>query len=144
MYEKLKSYLADDTVYTALLLIFVGALSYGLGYFAGAATGPAGAILAQPTVLLIASATPPTIVNSSTTAQPVPAVSVARPFTSSQTDGAPASLSGPYVASKSGTKYHLVTCSGAKRIKDENKVFFATKNDAEAAGYTAAANCPGI
>lgn len=51
---------------------------------------------------------------------------------------------GKYVASKSGTKYHLPTCSGAKRIKDENKVWFQSKEEAEAAGYEAAANCKGI
>lgn len=49
-----------------------------------------------------------------------------------------------YVASKNGTKYHLPWCSGAKRIKEENKVWFATKEEAEAAGYTPAANCKGI
>lgn len=49
-----------------------------------------------------------------------------------------------YVASKSGTKYHLPWCSGAKRIKEENKIWFATKEAAEAAGYTPAANCKGI
>ncbi|MBU4480337.1 hypothetical protein KKG48_02760, partial [Patescibacteria group bacterium] len=34
---------------------------------------------------------------------------------------------GKYVASKSGTKYHLPWCSGAQRIKEENKVWFDTK-----------------
>ena len=51
---------------------------------------------------------------------------------------------GGYVASKNGTKYHLPWCSGAKSIKDENKVWFNTKAEAEAAGYTPAANCKGI
>lgn len=49
-----------------------------------------------------------------------------------------------YVASKTGTKYHLPWCSGAQRIKEENKVWFATKAAAEAAGYEPAANCKGI
>lgn len=51
---------------------------------------------------------------------------------------------GKYVASKNGTKYHLPWCSGAQRIKDENKVWFDSKTAAEAAGYTPAGNCPGI
>lgn len=51
---------------------------------------------------------------------------------------------GKYVASKSGTKYHLPTCSGTKRIKEENKVWFETKEQAVAAGYGPAANCPGL
>ena len=52
--------------------------------------------------------------------------------------------SGSYVASKSGTKYYLPSCSGVSKIKEENKVWFATVAEAQASGYTAAANCPGI
>ena len=51
---------------------------------------------------------------------------------------------GKYVASKSGSKYHLPSCSGAKRIKEENKVWFDTKEQAAAAGYGPASNCPGL
>ncbi|MCF7815678.1 MAG: hypothetical protein K9M10_01390 [Candidatus Pacebacteria bacterium] len=51
---------------------------------------------------------------------------------------------GGYVASKSGTKYHLPWCGSAKQIKEENKVWFATKEEAEKAGYTPASNCKGI
>jgi hypothetical protein len=42
-----------------------------------------------------------------------------------------------YVASKNGTKYHLPWCSGAAHIKEENKVWFASKEEAAAAGYAA-------
>ncbi len=51
---------------------------------------------------------------------------------------------GQYVASKTGKSYHLPWCSGAKLIKEENKVWFTTKEEAEARGYTPAGNCPGI
>jgi hypothetical protein len=51
---------------------------------------------------------------------------------------------GAYVASKNGTKYYLLSCSGANRIKAENKVYFATKAEAEKSGLTPATNCPGI
>ena len=51
---------------------------------------------------------------------------------------------GEYVASKSGAKYHLPWCPGAKQIKEENKVWFTSKEEAEKAGYTPAANCKGI
>lgn len=51
---------------------------------------------------------------------------------------------GKYVASKSGTKYHLTTCSGARTISEANKIWFETKEDAEKAGYAPAANCKGI
>lgn len=49
-----------------------------------------------------------------------------------------------YVASKSGTKYHLPWCPGAKQIKNSNKIYFKTKEEAEKAGYGPASNCKGI
>lgn len=48
------------------------------------------------------------------------------------------------VASKNGTKYYLPSCSGADRIADANKVWFASPAAATAAGYSPAANCPGL
>jgi hypothetical protein len=78
------------------------------------------------------------------------AASTAKPSVSEPSVVAPAPaatpehLMGKYVGSKTGTKYYLPTCSGAKRIKDENKRWFVSKEDAEKDGYTAAANCPGL
>lgn len=51
---------------------------------------------------------------------------------------------GAYVASKTGTKYYLPWCGTAGRIKEENKVWFVTKAEAEAAGYEPAKNCKGL
>ena len=45
------------------------------------------------------------------------------------------------VVSKNGARYHYPYCSGAKQIKEENKIIFATVAAAEAAGYSLAANC---
>lgn len=48
------------------------------------------------------------------------------------------------VASKKGSVYHYIWCSGAKRIKEENKVYFNSKKEAETAGYRPAKNCEGL
>lgn len=56
----------------------------------------------------------------------------------------PTTNQGIYVASKSGTRYYLPTCSGVSRIKEENKIWFQTKEQAEARGLLPAANCPGL
>lgn len=62
-----------------------------------------------------------------------------------QTPPEPPILSGgQYVGSKKGSKYHLPWCAGAKAIKEENKIWFASKEEAEKAGYTPAGNCKGI
>lgn len=46
-----------------------------------------------------------------------------------------------FVASKSGTKYYPLDCGGAKRIKEENKIWFATSKEAEKFGYTLSLTC---
>ncbi len=51
---------------------------------------------------------------------------------------------GAVVASKNGSKYHLPSCPGAGQIKEENKVWFESSAAALAAGYSPAANCPGL
>lgn len=51
---------------------------------------------------------------------------------------------GKYVASKKGTKYHLPWCPGAKQIKEENKLWFDSTEEAEKAGYAKATNCKGL
>jgi len=56
----------------------------------------------------------------------------------------PVSAGGAFVASKTGEAYHFPWCSGVLRIKEENKVWFETREAAEAAGYRPAKNCKGL
>ncbi|MBI2610286.1 hypothetical protein HYW53_03945 [Candidatus Giovannonibacteria bacterium] len=49
-----------------------------------------------------------------------------------------------FVGSKNGDVFHLPSCPGAKRIKEENKIYFTSKENAEKAGYRPAENCEGI
>lgn len=45
------------------------------------------------------------------------------------------------VASKNGKNYYFSSCAGAKRIKEENKIFFKSEKEAENSGYKLAQNC---
>ena len=45
--------------------------------------------------------------------------------------------SGAWVASKSGKKYYPSDSAQGKKIKEENRVYFGTKEEAEAAGFSA-------
>ncbi len=45
------------------------------------------------------------------------------------------------VASKSGTRYYYVWCSGVSRISAKNKVYFNNEEEAEKKGYTKASGC---
>jgi len=61
---------------------------------------------------------------------------------------APSELATPtphtYVGSKSGSVYYLPSCKGVDGIKQENRVWFVSASEAEAAGYKPAANCAGM
>lgn len=46
-----------------------------------------------------------------------------------------------FLASKNGTKYYPVGCGAASRIKEENKVWFDTEQDAQLQGYTRTTAC---
>ena len=52
--------------------------------------------------------------------------------------------SGLYVASKTGRTYHYPWCSGAQRIKEENRIYFNSASAARGAGYKPAKNCKGL
>ncbi|MCA9354848.1 MAG: hypothetical protein KC877_04990 [Candidatus Kaiserbacteria bacterium] len=118
MNEKLKSWLADDSLYFVTLLILVGIVSFGLGQ-----RSVAGELRpASPAAGVIFSEAPPM-------------TEIVTESTQSTTQ---------VVASRSGTKYHLLDCPGVAQIKEENKVYFESFALAEAAGYTPAANCPGL
>ena len=45
------------------------------------------------------------------------------------------------VVSKNSDKYHYSWCSGAKRIKPENQIWFTSAQEAESRGYILAGNC---
>jgi hypothetical protein len=105
----------------ALVLVLLGAVSFGLGRLSATNDAPStiATCAAAPAALPIAQAGGE---------QAVPRSAVG----------------GQFVASKNGSVYHLPWCSGAQRIKEENKVWFASKDAAARAGYRPAANCKGL
>ena len=121
---------------TALVIILSGTGGFLLGYLAGKDEGPSvqGAhidmsnLLAAPEV----SVGKTTDFVEKTTELP------------SQVPVIPVPPGGMYVASKNGEAYYLPWCGGVKRIKEENRVWFASKIEAESAGYRPAKNCKGI
>jgi Metal binding domain of Ada len=128
MYEKLKSFLLNDHIFFGLIIVLVGIGSFGLGR---ASVGPnlSKTIESNP----LKSVAPALQGASSFESVSVPPVPIPTP-----------SVKEDLVASKTGTKYHLTNCGGAKQIKPENKIFFSSRSEAEAAGYKPAANCPGL
>ncbi len=124
MHEKLKSWLQNDRHFFGFLLIICTVAAFFLGR-ASVGTEEAAPVGAPAVVI---------------TPAPRPASLPA----AQEVDVSRGQGSGDFVASKSGTKYHRSDCPGATQIKPENLIHFATAAAAEAAGYTPAANCPGL
>lgn len=76
------------------------------------------------------------------------ALEASRPAVSiSQTQaraGEPMLLGGLLVGSRHGAKYHYPWCPGAQQMNDENKIWFASEQEARQYGYTPAGNCAGL
>ncbi len=53
-------------------------------------------------------------------------------------------IGGLVVASKSGEVYHYPWCGGASQIKPENRIWFASEEAAQNAGYTPSKSCKGL
>ncbi len=116
-----------------LILVLSSTAAFGLGVLAGRDAGPS---VGGEEGFWIEDRAPLTEpLGSRVFPGALPAAALA-PLTGTEGKG--------FVASKTGTKYYLPTCSGAGRIKEENKVWYATKEDAEASGLSPAANCKGL
>ena len=116
MWEKLKPFLANDAYFMAILILLIGVISFGLGRLS-----------VTDGVAVVGSA---------------PALQELTPSEANNSFKNNASF--PVVASKSGSKYHLLDCPGALQMNPENRIEFSSAEEARAAGYAPAGNCPGI
>lgn len=57
------------------------------------------------------------------------------------TEKALGSNSGAFFASSRGSKYYSISCGAGKTIKEENRVYFKTSEEAEKAGYELSTSC---
>ncbi len=63
-------------------------------------------------------------------------------ITEAPSTGSPeAQTQGDYVASINSDKFHFPSCSSASQISDENKIYFTSREEAVAAGYSPCGRC---
>ncbi len=119
--DKIKRYTGLDhiTLINILIIILVGFSAFGLGRLSvkNNTPGDLGASIYKAEV--VGNVT----TNNSTN---IPASKVS---------------GGKYVASKNGKLYYTANCSGVKRIKDSNKIWFETAIEAEKYGLTLSSTC---
>lgn len=53
----------------------------------------------------------------------------------------PVQLQGSYTASSRSDKFHMPFCPSAARISEDNRVWFSTRDEAVAAGYSPCGRC---
>lgn len=122
MLKKLKSYLKNDHIFYGLLIFMVGLVSFYCGRFS----------------VIFDNNTEGELEDSLNKSE-----FLTEKTTKTETISSFVEVEGEgVVASKSGTKYHLPSCPGAKSIKSENLITFGSIAEAEAAGYKRAQNCP--
>ena len=117
MQEKLKSLAQSEQTFYAVLLCLIGIIAFVLGRYS----------VLPPEISIM-----PAIISEQNQAG---VVFIDAPAAEPVLDAV------QVVASSGGTRYHLLTCSGAKSIKEANKIYFDSIEQAKAAGYTPAANC---
>ncbi len=127
IYSPEKGLKIKGDLFIVLLLILVGTASFGLGKLSALERRKTPISILKTKELLTA-----TILESSNSIN-------TSSTTKTQTQG-----KGIVLASKSGTKYYYPWCSGVSRIKEENKVWFLSIEDARSAGLTPASGCTGL
>ena len=75
--------------------------------------------------------TPP----SEPTRPPVSRPAPAEPPTTERGQASAPVTSGPWVASRRGTTYYRNGCSGGNQLAAQNRIYFRTEEEAQAAGY---------
>lgn len=129
-----------------IILLLACSASFGLGILAGKDMAPKGEGVKIETLAGAAAlsggtlATPPPIPHVKSSAHKSSSSGYKKP----EKQGTATKETGKYVASKNGTKYYLPACGSAARIKEENKIYFMTKEEAEAAGYSPSSTCKGL
>jgi hypothetical protein len=126
-----------EDVFIVLVIILVGLAGFGLGKLSALEKGrePVKIKPAQFTAI---------ISNATTTHVSLPVISPIIAPASAAAMIAVENAKGLLVAAKGGTKYYFPWCSGVSRIKEENMVWFDSYEQAQMAGYSAAANCPNL
>ena len=104
-------------VFTALIIVFIAIAAFGLGRLSA-----------------IYDAREPIVVRGS-------GLEMARANDINKIEFGLTAQVGEYLASKNGTRYYPLGCVAGDRIAEQNRIWFATVQEAEAAGLTLSASC---
>ena len=120
LYSEEKGLKIKDDLYIVIMIILVGTASFGLGKISA----------------LEKTKTPISILKTKE--------NMLSATFASDTSTSESQVDGEVLASRSGTKYYYPWCTGVSKIKEENKIWFDSIEEARAKGLTPASNCAGL
>jgi hypothetical protein len=134
-----------DDLYIVILIILVGTASFGLGKISSYEKNktPISILKTKDYILSIAHPTEQADLSDIGDTNNVNTKNIQNTIINTNTNPA-IQTKGMVVASKSGTKYYYPWCIGVLRIKEENKVWFNSIEEAKSAGLTPASTCTGL
>lgn len=121
LFSTIRTWLADDQLVTTAIILLVAIASFGFGRLSVVPAANTAAISAR------------------ISRESVPKIPETLAITEISKDVE--ATVGEYVASRNGSKYHRISCPGVKQMSEQNKIYFTSVTEAEAAGYQPAANC---
>ena len=130
--EKIKQFVETEQgkgILSILVIILVALGSFGLGRLSRDQVGP-GIAVQEYNLANVINAVENT--NTNSTKQ-----NIIKPTETSKS----ISTGKSFFASSRGSKYYSIGCSGGKTLKEENKVWFSSKQEAENAGYELSSTC---
>lgn len=135
--KKVKKWIDNNRadLFTSLLIFLIGMASFGLGRLSVSLPSKE-PIRLEDSISLQQQADVMSAPLASASAKPSSGISLGHVN--------PISKNGSFVASKSGSVYYALWCSGVSRIHEENKVWFQTQEEAKVKGYRPAKNCSGL
>lgn len=117
-----------DDLYIVILITLVGTASFGLGKISAYEKNKTPISILKTKESMLS-----TVLGGASSAEKA----IADDIKTTQNNGV-------VVASKSGTKYYYPWCTGVSKIKEENKIWFNSIEEAKQAGLTPASNCTGL
>jgi hypothetical protein len=140
MEKKLITFIKIPAVFRALYLISCMVIAFGLGIMTQYSISNKGN---QPIFEIPDKPLPLAMRYKNQTIQNAADYAIAEPTEPIQANSATISITNTknFVASKSGTYYYPAGCGGISRIKEENRLYFATEQDAQDKGYTRTDTC---
>jgi len=130
--EKIKQFVESNNgkdILVVFIVILVGLGSFGLGRLSK--NNSESGIKIEYTNL------PANTISSVESAQNAPNITTEKVIPKGSTN----SSGKIFFASKIGSKYYSIGCSGGKTLKPENKIYFTTEAEAISAGYEKSSTC---